>query len=456
MLIPLVSISILLIVTLIILIVTWRKKSKQIKILSSDLSKYSGIISIEKEIETKNKEFSELQENAKNLNDKFINAKKVYMKLEKDLNLYSNELEFIDLGIYQPIFDFDTSEEFKQKLTDIILLQKQCINFGDACVCNTPWRVGESRAKGQVMVKRLINLSLRAFNGECAALISKVKWNNVNRFEERIIRAFNAINKLGKSSDIQITEQYLKLKIKELHLTHELALKKYEEKEEQKRIRAEQREEERALREIEKAKKEAEMEEKRFKKALEKAQKQLGIASGDQLEKLNKQIEDLKQNLQEANKAKERAISRAQQTRSGHVYIISNLGSFGEGVYKIGMTRRLEPMDRVKELGDASVPFKFDTHAMIYSEDAPALENLLHKEFRDRRINKVNFRKEYFQVTLEEIEKVVRESFEKEVTFIKTAEAQEYRETKYLIQEKLRQEGIKEEVEADKFPDSLF
>ena len=160
--------------------------------------------------------------------------------------------------------------------------------------------------------------------------------------------------------------------------------------------------------------------------------------------------------MREAHEAKERAISRAQETKSGHVYIISNLGSFGENVYKIGMTRRLEPLDRVKELGDASVPFTFDLHAMIFSENAPELENLLHKEFDDRRINKVNYRKEYFKVTLDEIEQVVLNKFEKEVDFIKDIEAQQFRETKSIIKQLEQAKEEQAEKENEKYPDSLF
>lgn len=295
--------------------------------------------------------------------------------------------------------------------------------------------VGNSRKQGEIMTRRYINLTLRAFNGECDSLISKVRWNNVKRFEERIKKAFNAINKLGKSNNTFLTDKYLKLKLDELHLVYELAHKKYQEKEEAREIRAQQREEQRAQREFEKARKDAEMEEKRYQKALEKAKKDLGLVSGEKLDELNSQIAQLEQNLKEANEAKERAISRAQETKSGHVYIISNLGSFGENVYKIGMTRRLEPMDRVKELGDASVPFTFDLHAMIFSENAPELENLLHKEFDDRRIHKVNYRKEYFNVTLDEIEQVIKDKYEKEVDFIKVSEAQQFRETQSIIKQ---------------------
>lgn len=424
--------------------------------LNSELERFSGIVSIENEIDLKNKEFSEIQGNATELNDKFINAKLIFKELEKDIKLYQNDLEFVELGIYEPIFDLETSEKYKERITQVVTRQKQLIKGGNACVCKTEWVVGNSRKQGEIMTRRYINLTLRAFNGECDSLISKVKWNNVKRFEERIKKAFNAINKLGQSNNTFITDKYLKLKLDELHLVYELAHKKYQEKEEARAIREEQREEERAQREFEKARKEAEIEERRFQKALERAKKDLGLVSGEKLDELNSQIAQLEQNLKDAHEAKERAISRAQETKSGHVYIISNLGSFGENIYKIGMTRRLEPMDRVKELGDASVPFTFDLHAMIFSENAPELENLLHKEFDDRRINKVNYRKEYFKVTLDEIEQVIKEKYEKEVDFIKTAEAQQFRETKSIIKQIQQAKDEQAENEIEKYPDSLF
>lgn len=424
--------------------------------LNSDLERFSGIVSIESEIESKNKEFSEIQANATELNDKFINAKSIFKELEKDIKLYQNDIEFVELGIYEPIFDLETSEKYKERITQIVTRQKQLIKGGNACVCNTEWTVGNSRKQGEIMTRRYINLTLRAFNGECDSLISKVRWNNVKRFEERITKAFIVINKLGKSNNTFITDKYLKLKLDELHLVYELAHKKYQEKEEARAIREEQREEEKAQREFEKARKDAEIEEKRFQKALERAKKDLGLVSGEKLEELNSQIIVLEQNLKDAHEAKERAISRAQETKSGHVYIISNLGSFGENVYKIGMTRRLEPMDRVKELGDASVPFTFDLHAMIFSENAPELENLLHKEFDDRRINKVNYRKEYFRVSLDEIEQVIIDKYNKEVDFIKVIEAQQFRETKSIIKQLQQEKEEQTESEIEKYPDSLF
>jgi hypothetical protein len=189
------------------------------------------------------------------------------------------------------------------------------------------------------------------------------------------------------------------------------------------------REEEKAQKELERAQKEAEDEEARFKKALDKARKELGSASQNELYELNNQISSLERKLLEAQERKERAISMAQMTKVGHIYVISNIGSFGEDVVKIGMTRRLDPLDRVRELGDASVPFRFDIHAIIYSENAPQLENELHKKFNDRRLNRINNRKEFFKASLEEIEVFVKEHAGAEIEFTKVAEAREYRET---------------------------
>jgi hypothetical protein len=176
---------------------------------------------------------------------------------------------------------------------------------------------------------------------------------------------------------------------------------------------------------------------------MEKARAQMEQASDEQRAKYETQIAELEQKWKEAEIRNQRAKSMAQQTKSGHVYIISNIGSFGENVYKIGMTRRLEPLDRVRELGDASVPCAFDVHAMIWSEDAPALETKLHRQFALSQLNKINYRKEFFKVNLQEI----REILEKDDFKIKwtiTAEAREYRESLAI------EEALKDNPEAQK------
>ena len=198
---------------------------------------------------------------------------------------------------------------------------------------------------------------------------------------------------------------------------------------EQREIKQQIREEEKARKEMEKAIKEAEKEERLIQKALEKARAELANANEEQRKEFEAQLADLEGKLEEAEERGQRALSMAQQTRRGHVYVISNVGSFGENVFKIGMTRRLEPLDRVKELGDASVPFSFDVHAMLYSEDAPTLEKELHRRFNRESVNKVNPRKEFFRTSLAEIKQMVDNQGIADVHWTMKAEAAEYRES---------------------------
>lgn len=209
--------------------------------------------------------------------------------------------------------------------------------------------------------------------------------------------------------------------------------------EEQREIKQQIREEEKARREMEKAIKEAEKEEKLIQKALENARAELAGANEEQRQQYEAQLAELEGKLHEAEERGQRAISMAQQTRRGHVYVISNIGSFGEDVFKIGMTRRLEPLDRVKELGDASVPFSFDVHAMLYSDDAPALEKELHRKFELESVNKINYRKEFFRTSLAEIKQTVEQHGVTDAHWTMKSEATEYRES-LAIEEKQKSE----------------
>lgn len=410
---------------------TVERKSKK---LDAELEKYRPIIDIEEELKVKKDECEAADAQTKEAVE-MREAEERFMKdIKSQIKVYEADLDIIHVGLYAPVFDLDTSDDYKSKLTEIREKQKELVKDGNAAICGVDWQVGGSAKKGETYIKRHIKLTLRAFNGECDSLISKVKWNNVASAEGRIKKSFDIINKLGELYSISITEVYLQLKLDELHLAYELEQKRYDEKEEQRQIREQMREEERAQREIEKAKQEAEKEERRQREALEAAKKELEKATGEELDTLNAEIEKLQAQLQEAHEATERAISRAQLTKSGHVYVISNIGSFGEEVYKIGMTRRLEPMDRVKELGDASVPFQFDVHAMIYSEDAPGLESTLHRAFDEKRVNMINQRKEFFKASLDDIEAIVKENTDGEFHLTKIAEAKEYRETLSLLQ----------------------
>lgn len=354
-------------------------------------------------------------------------------KLREEMKALDEESSLQSFGFYKPHYDFASSERYQGKLEEVRERQKQMIKDKTAAVCRIEWTVNGSRTEGRKQINQTLKLILRAFNGECDAAVAKVRYNNAHVMEARIRKAHEAVNGMAEVQQCRIAPAYLKLKLQELRLVHEYQEKVQEEKEEQRRIREQMREEELAQRELEKAKLDAEKEERRYAEALRKATEEAESAVGAKQQKLMGQIEELQRRLAEAQANKERAISRAQMTRSGHVYVISNVGSFGEDVYKIGMTRRLDPMERVRELGDASVPFQFDVHAVIYSEDAPALENALHRAFNDRRVNRVNERKEFFRVGIDEIAGAVRRHHG-EIEITRAAEAVDYRKTLAMSQ----------------------
>ena len=234
--------------------------------------------------------------------------------------------------------------------------------------------------------------------------------------------------------NIAINKPYLDLKVQELRLAFEYRQKKQEEKEAQKATRAEMREAARLQKEIEAQRKKIEKEQTHYQTAYEKILKQLEAVPND-ADLLQKKSE-LETQLQDIDKAMKDIDYREANQRAGYVYVISNIGAFGENVYKIGMTRRLDPQDRIDELGDASVPFNFDVHAMIFSDDAPALEAALHKAFESRKLNMVNTRREFFNVTLDEIKDVVKKNFDKTVEFIDVPDAEQYR-----ISQKMKQQN---------------
>jgi hypothetical protein len=238
-------------------------------------------------------------------------------------------------------------------------------------------------------------------------LCSKANANNGHQALEKLAESIIATEALIKCFDSRasINEEFKQLLIKRLQIEIHFKKAKQLAKEEQREIREQEREENKARQEAEKMQKEAEKEELIKSAAIADLEKKMSEKSDAERATFQDQLDRLKAELEEAQQKFERAKSRAQETKQGHVYVISNIGSFGEGVLKIGMTRRMEPMDRVKELGDASVPFTFDVHALIESDDAPNLESILHKVFDNRRVNRVNRRKEYFNVNLDDIEK---------------------------------------------------
>ncbi|MCW8138204.1 MAG: DUF4041 domain-containing protein [Planctomycetota bacterium] len=376
----------------------------------------------------------DLERTTKELADRVREQEGLLEALRLEVESVEEAREIQAFGLYRPRYDLASSAEYQAKLEAVREQQKQLVKSEQAAHCPSNWTVDGSAAKGKKMVAEQVKLMLRAFNGECDAAIAKVKYNNAVTLENRIKKSFEAINKLGQSKGITITQEYLVTKLEELHLVHELQEKVHAEREAQRAIKEQVREEERAQRELDEAKSKAEREAALQEAALERARRELAESTGKQHEKLEELVTRLELELKDAIDRKAKAIARAQLTRSGHVYVISNIGSFGEGCFKIGLTRRLDPMERVWELGDASVPFEFDVHAMIFSEDAPELENALHRRFAERRVNKVNTRKEFFRVSLEEIRQAVTD-LHGTITFVTVPEAEEYRKTVALERE---------------------
>ena len=374
-----------------------------------------------------------LQEEENNLTQKLDGINKELDEKKKQLVCMDEEILVQEFGLYTPQYDFASALDYKEALAKIRQVQKDLIKEKKAVLGSTEWTVNNSKAKGKKMVSDTQKLLLRAFNNECDELINCVKYNNFDATLDRIYKSAEAISKLGSIMNISITQAYLDAKVKELRLAFEYREKKQQEKEEQKAARAEQREQAKLQREIEEQRKKVEKEQTHYQTAYEKLKLQLeqNPENPDLLEKK----EELETHLTDIDKALSDIDYRQANMRAGYVYIISNIGAFGKDIYKIGMTRRLDPQDRVDELGDASVPFNFDVHAMIFSDDAPALEAALHRAFEDRKLNMVNQRREFFNVTLDEIKEVVKKNFDKTVEFVDVPDAEQYR-----ISQKLRSE----------------
>jgi hypothetical protein len=268
-----------------------------------------------------------------------------------------------------------------------------------------------------------------AFNGKADSILARVKHDNAGTLQQELRDDFALVNHNGQAfRNARITDEYLTLRVDELHWAAVANELKLQEREEQRRIKEQIREEEKARKEYERAMRETAKEEEMLRRAMEKATQQLAKATDEQKARYEQQLQELSLKLTEAEQRNQRALSMAQQTRRGHVYIISNIGSFGEHIYKIGLTRRLEPLDRIRELGDSSVPFEFDVHALMFAEDAPALEHQLHRHFVMSQVNKVNYRKEFFRVDIAQIRAEI-EKLGLTAKWTMAAEAQEYRES---------------------------
>jgi len=383
-------------------------------------------------------EYNKLLENRKsNLANEISTLDKEIREKKSEIVELDDTILLQDYGLYSPVYDFASLDEYKNRLADIRNRQKDTVRNGKAAICTTTWTVNNSIMQGTALTNQNIKQIVRCFNDECDVLVGKVKFNNITAYTEKVRRAFTRLNEMNSKSCVRLTEEYLQLKIEELQLAYEYECKKNEEKERLRQEREILREEARVQKEIEEKRRELEKERAHYNNWLEQIERQLSECD-DREEQLSleEKKSEFERQVEQINEAIKDVDYREANKRAGYVYVISNIGSFGENIYKIGMTRRLDPTERVAELGGASVPFKFDIHAIMFSDDAPTLETALHHRFRDRMVNLCNNRKEFFRVSLDEIKEVIRENYDKTVDFINMPIAEQYRETLRLKEEK--------------------
>lgn len=353
-----------------------------------------------------------------------------------------DEIMFESYGLYKPRYDFANSSAFKAQLEQTRANQKSMIRDGTAAVIDRPMLLDNSKAKGRSMQKKNIKQLLRAFNGECEAAINKVTKSNIETIEKRISRSYEQLNRLNEPNGVSITPTYFDAKIDEAHIALEYELKKEDEREQLREQREREREEKKLQQEIERERKKYEKDETHFLKVKKDVQEKIDNSDDqNEVDSLKAELVELQQQLDELKEKKEKLTNRAENPTAGYVYIISNIGSFGPNVFKIGVTRRLDPMERINELGSASVPFKFDVHALIFSDDAFKLETELHKHFAKQRINQVNSRKEYFNITIDEIKQVLEKYRTLTFDFHEVPEAEEFRESKKIREQQLSEKS---------------
>lgn len=381
----------------------------------SENDKYSPLI---KEL----KDLATIQEKIQTAKGTLANLLSQEQELRKEVDLFETHKELKESGFFSYKYKFEDIMHYKEALQIIRTKQKELIGSKSAVFCNN-----EELEKSPI-VQALRKLTLKYFNAEFEAIADRLNYSNFDSCKQRVIACYDLINEELSVFNCEMDKEYLNLKVKELALALEYELEQQKIKDEQIALREQMRDEEAAREEAEAAREKAVKEEKRYEAMLEKAKAEAQAASAEDQKEMESRIADLENKLKAAHEEKERATSLAQITRKGHVYVISNIGSFGENVFKIGLTRREDPLERVKELGDASVPFKFDVHAIIPSEDAPTLEMKLHQSLDEHRINRINTRKEFFRVTLDRISSICKE-LGCSVQITQLAEAREYRET---------------------------
>lgn len=421
----------------IILIFLQHREDKK---MSETYGRYDQVVAsienLENEYSKKNDALNkDYDEKMSKLDETYKNAEKRFdskiSELKSEIQHLTFELSELSTNIVVAHYNFSdydglTSEECKNKLSLIKSKEQELIKSDNALsITSTGSKKEINDNKKQI---------LRCFQSECSNFYAGLSVKNIDSVRGKITKSFETLNKIFNVDGVRLTDKLLELKLEELNLLYTFILKQEQEREQQKAIKEQMIEEEKVRREIERQKAKIEKDQTQCNNEVKKLMSYMQKTSSDVEKQLYAdKIKELETKLQQLESDKESVLEREANAKAGFVYVISNIGSFGEDVYKIGMTRRLEPMDRIKELSSASVPFEFDVHAMIFSDNAPELENILHKHFEKQSVNRVNLRKEFFRVSLDEIEKVVKENFNDTVSFTRIPVAEEYRQTLNIL-----------------------
>jgi hypothetical protein len=325
-----------------------------------------------------------------------------------------------EVGVYEyrhPLSDAAAYQGRLKQLRDQVKTMARA--DGGAVFGATDWTVNGSRPQGRKLVRETSKLMLRAYNAEADNPVRGLKPYKLDSAVARLDKVQDTIERLGRTMSIQISPQYHALRVGELELTADYLAKKAEEKERERAERERLREEQKVQQEMERERQRLEKEQAHYRNALEAL-----VAKGDE-----EGAARLREQLEEIDRAITDVDYRAANIRAGYVYVISNVGAFGDQVVKVGLTRRLEPLDRVRELGDASVPFRYDVHALFFAKDAVGIEQELHRRLCDRRINRVNLRGEFFRASPAEVEQHLLELAGELLEFTDVPEALEYRQS---------------------------
>ena len=376
-----------------------------------------------------------LSKEVESLKHEILDLTKEKEKLEQEVHDIKRDVNAQDFLLYRPMYKCTTLDEYKEKLMCCRQRQIEMVQNDTVAHRQVIWHINGDVDEADSLIDKTILLCLSSFNIECEYLISKVRYNNIDKIESRINHSFDKLNEYLATFSVYLVQAYKDLKIEEMKIYYEYILKKKELQDYAKEQREIQKENARVQQEIEEERNRIEKEQIHYRNRLSQLQHQIECESNNYvIEDIKNRINAVTIELEELEKALSEVNYREANQRAGYVYVISNIGAFGEGIYKIGMTRRLNPLDRIDELSNASVPFKFDVHAMIFSDDAPRLESLLHNRFSNRRVNMVNNRKEFFRVSLSEIEQAIKENYDSTAEFEYDADAEQFRETLKIIE----------------------